>query len=122
MKRSCSWTQYRPMERSCFALQYKIKFKLDTGAEVTAISLVTYEGLKPGKHMELGQPSKILYGPGNQALNVAGINPSNEGNEEPENVDDEENYQRHIQPRVSSPIAMHTRSRTGIAIRPPDRL
>ena len=45
------------------------KLKLDTGAEVTAISLVTYEGLKPGKHM---QPSKILYGHGNQVLNVAG--------------------------------------------------
>ena len=51
-----------------------------------------------------------------------GINPSNEGNEEPENVDDEENYQRHIQPEGSSPIAMRTSSRTGIAIRPPDRL
>eukprot|EP00731_Ephydatia_muelleri_P006180 Em0003g428a len=63
-------------ERAWFAqvslFNTKIKFKLDTGAEVTAISLVTYEGLKPGKHMELGQPSKILYGPGNQALNVAG--------------------------------------------------
>ena len=63
-------------ERAWFAqvllFNTRIKFKLDTGAEVTAISLVTYEGLKPGKHIELGQPSKILYGPGNQALNVAG--------------------------------------------------
>ena len=63
-------------ERTWFAqvllFNTRIKFKLDTGAEVTAISLVTYEGLKPGKHIKLGQPSKILYGPGNQALHVAG--------------------------------------------------
>lgn len=50
----------------------QIKFKLDTGSEVTAISLGTYESLKPGKHGRLWQPSKALYGPGNQALNVAG--------------------------------------------------
>ena len=44
-------------------------FKLDTGAEATAISENTYSVLgKPN----LSNPSKILYGPGEQQLNVLG--------------------------------------------------
>ena len=44
-------------------------FKLDTGAEATAISEHTHAALgKPS----LSNPSKILYGPGEQQLNVLG--------------------------------------------------
>ena len=44
-------------------------FKLDTGAEATAISEDTHSALgKPN----LFDPSKILYGPGEQKLNVLG--------------------------------------------------
>ena len=42
-------------------------FKLDTGAEATAISENTYSVL--GKQ-NLSNPSKILYSPGEQQLNV----------------------------------------------------
>ena len=77
-------------------------------------------GTQQDRHLEDNSNETLLTEEENSMNN--GINPSNEGNEEPENVDDEENYQRHIQPEVSSPIAMCTRSRTGIAIRPPDRL
>ena len=48
------------------------------------------------------------------------INPSDEGYDESEG-NDEENYQLCIQPESSSPIAAHTRSKTGTVIRPPDR-
>ena len=50
------------------------------------------------------------------------VNHSNRGNNESETVDDEENYQQLIQPERSSPIGTRTRTRTGIVIRPPDRL
>lgn len=50
------------------------------------------------------------------------VNSNNEGNNDSERVGDEENYQQLIQPERSSPIATRTRSRTGIVIRPPDRL
>ena len=46
-----------------------ITFKLDTGAEVTAISEATWRTLgKP----PLGAPNKQLYGPAHQALEVMG--------------------------------------------------
>lgn len=45
----------------------------------------------------------------------------NEGNNNFERADDEENYQQLTQPNPS-PIATRTRSRTGIVVRPPDRL
>ena len=65
--------QCMSLERKHGLLRFtRIKFKLYTSAEVTAISLVTYEGLKPGKHAKLEQPSKIIHGPGNEALNVVG--------------------------------------------------
>ena len=50
-----------------------------------------------------------------------GFNPSKRGNDDSENVDDEENYQQHIQPERSSPIARCMIYRTCIAIRSPDR-
>ena len=46
-----------------------IDFKLDTGAEVTAISELTFQTLK---HQVLQKPDKLLYGPSRQALGVAG--------------------------------------------------
>ena len=49
--------------------QVEISFKLDTGAEVTAISEETYRRLgRP----ELQQPSKVLFGPAKQTLDVLG--------------------------------------------------
>ena len=47
-----------------------INFKLDTGAEVTAISESTYRQLHG--HRRLQQPSKVLYGPASQSLKVIG--------------------------------------------------
>ena len=47
----------------------EVSFKLDTGAEVTAISEETYQRLGLP---ELQQPSKVLYGPARQTLNVVG--------------------------------------------------
>ena len=44
-------------------------FKLDTGAEITAISEETYKRLG---QLELQQPSKVLSGPVRQTLNVLG--------------------------------------------------
>ena len=44
-------------------------FKIDTGAEVTAISGKTHQLI--GK-LKLANPSKVLYGPVNQALDVIG--------------------------------------------------
>ena len=50
-------------------LKLETMFKLDTGAEATAISEYTHSALgKPS----LSNPSKILYGPGEQQLNVLG--------------------------------------------------
>ena len=48
------------------------------------------------------------------------INP-NESNNNFKRADDEENYQQLTQP-IPSPIATRTRSRTGVVVRPPDRL
>ena len=48
-----------------------VSFKLDTGAEVTAISETTYQDL--GYRLEnLEKPSKVLYGPARQTLEVTG--------------------------------------------------
>ena len=44
-------------------------FKLDTGAEVTAISLVTFKTLR---RQNLSAPKKVLYGPSHSSLEVAG--------------------------------------------------
>ena len=46
-----------------------VKFKLDTGAEVTAIREETYQALR-GIH--LMESTKMLYGPSHQPLNVLG--------------------------------------------------
>ena len=47
----------------------KVSFKLDTGAEVTAISEETFLQIGGAK---LQKPTKILYGPARQTLNVLG--------------------------------------------------
>ena len=47
----------------------KILFKMDTGAEVTVISEKMYDTLEKTK---LGKPSKVLYGPAHQPLEVLG--------------------------------------------------
>ena len=49
--------------------KHSICFKLDTGAEVTAISQETYQQLGA---TPLNRPSKVLYGAGNQPLDVIG--------------------------------------------------
>eukprot|EP00731_Ephydatia_muelleri_P017063 Em0010g161a len=49
--------------------KHNICFKLDTGAEVTAISQETYQQLGT---TPLNKPSKVLYGAGNQPLDVIG--------------------------------------------------
>ena len=49
--------------------QKTVTFKMDTGAEVTAISSETYEMLGRPK---LTKPSKALYGPAHQALDAMG--------------------------------------------------
>eukprot|EP00731_Ephydatia_muelleri_P036384 Em0245g3a len=49
--------------------KHNICFKLDTGAEVTAISQETYQQLGT---TPLNKPSKVLYGAGNQPLDVMG--------------------------------------------------
>ena len=46
-----------------------IQFKMDTGAEVTAISKQTYEALKKPK---LAEANRILYGPSRTQRNVIG--------------------------------------------------
>ena len=50
--------------------QTHVKFKLDTGAEVTAISEATFHTLNDTK---LRRPSKALYGPAKTPLNVLGM-------------------------------------------------
>ena len=55
----------------CIDIQIKqksINFKMDMGAEVTAIQ----RNLSVVGEPELRRPSKILYGPAHQALNVLG--------------------------------------------------
>jgi len=47
----------------------EVLFKLDTGAEVTVISEEVYHTLKRAK---LENPSKVLYGPAQQRLEVVG--------------------------------------------------
>ena len=47
----------------------EVKFKLDTGAEVTAVSEQTYNSLTG---IKLQKASRILYGPARQALVVIG--------------------------------------------------
>ena len=47
----------------------EVLFKLDTGAEVTVISEEVYHTLKRAK---LEKPSKVLYGPAQQCLEVVG--------------------------------------------------
>ena len=49
--------------------QVKVSFKLDTGAEVTAISDDTYRQLGLPK---LDKPSKVLYGPAKRTFDVVG--------------------------------------------------
>ena len=52
----------------------KVTFKIDTGAEVTAISKATWQSLgKP----ELQSPSKLLYGPAKKPLKNTGYFTSN---------------------------------------------
>ena len=66
--------------------QRDVKFKLDTGAEVTAINLETFNKLQK---VQLRQPSKALYGPARQRLKVAGqctIQLTHEGNSSNEEV------------------------------------
>ena len=46
-----------------------VSFKLDTGAEVTAISEETFRELG---HVKLELPNKVLYGPARQTLDVLG--------------------------------------------------
>jgi hypothetical protein len=46
-----------------------VQFKLDTGAEVTAIREETYQALKG---IRLKESTKMLYGPSHQPLNVVG--------------------------------------------------
>ena len=46
-----------------------MKFKLDTGAEVTAICPHTFKSLK---RVTLTKPQKVLYGPGRRPLQVIG--------------------------------------------------
>ena len=53
-----------------FLLGSNTEFKLDTGAEVTAISNQTFQKLS-GKP-PLSKPRKRLFGPGQSALNVLG--------------------------------------------------
>ena len=50
--------------------QETLKFKLDTGAEVTAISHLSYQSLSHPP--PLGAPDKVLYGPSRQPLQVRG--------------------------------------------------
>ena len=47
----------------------RIQFKLDTGAEVTAISESTYQKLG---HIRLQKSSRSLFGPAGQSLTVLG--------------------------------------------------
>ena len=49
--------------------EHSITFKLDTGAEVTAISTDTYKTLRKPR---LSPPKKLLYGPSRQPLDTAG--------------------------------------------------
>ena len=58
-----SWTIKLQLQRQM------LTFKMDTGAEVTAISEESYKNL--GKH-QLTPPEKILYGPSRQPLQVIG--------------------------------------------------
>ena len=58
-----SWTIKLQLQRQM------LTFKMDTGAEVTAISEESYRNL--GKH-QLTPPEKILYGPSRQPLQVIG--------------------------------------------------
>ena len=74
-------------------------------------------GTQQDRHLEDNSNETLLTEEENSLNN--GVNPSNEENKEPKNMDDEENYQWHIR---SSTKAMCTRLRTGIAIRLPDRL
>ena len=56
--------------RSTVSLNNKaVKFKLDTGAEVTAVSEETYKQVY-GKRLQ--QPTRVLYGPSYQSLQVLG--------------------------------------------------
>ena len=60
--------------RACWTVNVLInsqekQFKLDTGAEVTAISEDCYHTLKDAK---LRRPSRVLYGPGRKPLEVVG--------------------------------------------------
>ena len=47
----------------------RVTFKVDTGAQVTAVGEDTYKSLDPGP---LKKPSKVLYGPTQQRLNAIG--------------------------------------------------
>ena len=59
-----------PCWRSTVSLNNKrVEFKLDTGAEVTAVSEATYKQVY-GKRLE--HPTRVLYGPAYQSLKVLG--------------------------------------------------
>ena len=62
-KRETSWTTTIVINGK------EVKFKLDTGAEVTAVSEQTYKSLTG---IKLQKPSRVLYGPARQALDVIG--------------------------------------------------
>ena len=66
--------------------------------------LIMVPGTQQDRHLEDNSNETLLTEEENSMND--GVNPSNEGNEEPKYVDDEENYQRHIQPEGSSPIAI----------------
>ena len=59
-----------PCWRSTVSLNNeRVEFKLDTGAEVTAVSEATYKQVY-GKRLE--HPTRVLYGPAYQLLKVLG--------------------------------------------------
>eukprot|EP00731_Ephydatia_muelleri_P022771 Em0015g354a len=48
------------------------KFKIDTGAEVTAISEASFKSCRAGWKLKLSRPKKTLYGPASSVLEVVG--------------------------------------------------
>ncbi|MGH0165230.1 UNVERIFIED_CONTAM: hypothetical protein FKN15_050553, partial [Acipenser sinensis] len=53
--------------------QDNVQFKMDTGADVTAIPETMYTALAKKQHILLRKTDKVLMGPGRNALNVQGI-------------------------------------------------
>ena len=122
----------------------EVEFKLDTGAEVTAISDNTYRSLE---EEILVKPTKTLYGPGHNPLEVLGQLTKTPGivvaqantprsyvvNTRAGQVrrnrrhltavpEDTPTQQEPCAPPSQSRSPIATRSRTGTVVRPPDRL